>query len=317
MPSPLLTTIYPLCHPPRTRSKSKPMQILVLGLPRSGTDSLRTALHTLGYTSIWHGFEMPATRQEEGLTWCRLLEEKWNINQLRQEQEWQANDLNGHPKPSSENNPDEDTTLLRTFNWDTFLGDIEVIMDIPPMILWSELLTYYPNAQVILSRRPNHDMRAWHASLLSAAKATVTGAPGWILWGLGWFDARLFWWYRCVAIWGFKLHLGHGDFERYGYQRGVKHYEDVVERLRGDGRGYLDWCVKDGWGPLCEYLGKEVPRGDDGGEEEFPWENRRGEEFKRKADRAILMLVLRAVGKMVVVLGGVAAVGIGLWKGRA
>jgi hypothetical protein len=321
MPSPLLTTLYPLPHPTRTRLKSKPMHILVLGLPRSGTDSLRTALNKLGYTSIWHGFELPATRQEEGLTWCRLQEAKWNVEQRKKDGERKEKGVMGNGSANGQVGgvdecEDEDAKLLKDFDWDDLLGDVEVLMDIPPGTFWSELLTYYPNAHVIVSRRTNLDMHAWHASLLSAAKATVTGAPGWILWGLGWFDARLFWWYRCVAIWGFNWHLGNGDFGRYGLEIGIKHYENVEARLKADQRPYLDWCVTDGWEPLCEYLGKEVPRAENGEAEEFPWENRGGDEFKNKADRAILMLVLRAVGKMVVVLGGLGVTGMALWKGR-
>lgn len=77
------------------------MGVLVLGLPRSGTDSLRTALRRLGYTTIWHGFELPATRQSESFTWVPLLEAK------------AAGDPDG---------------LVRGFDWDTMLGDCDVLM---------------------------------------------------------------------------------------------------------------------------------------------------------------------------------------------
>lgn len=265
------------------------MAILVLGLPRSGTDSLRTALHTLGYSPIWHGFEMAMNRQDEGLTWCRLLEAKWNISQTPT------------PNPS-------DTAYLHTFNWDSLLGDCAVLMDMPPAIFHAELLDFYPDAHVIVSRRPNDDMHAWHRSLVAAANATVRGPLGWLLWGLGWFDTRLFWWYRAVAVWSLNLHLGNGDFERYGLERGEKHYVDLARKLERDGRAYLDWDVTDGWGPLCAYLGREVPEG-----QEFPWKNRSGDEFKKNADRAIAGMLLRAMGKVV---GFFAGVGLGWWLHR-
>jgi hypothetical protein len=40
--------------PPRQRDPNKPMQVLCVGLPRSGTESLQQALLTLGYDYTYH-----------------------------------------------------------------------------------------------------------------------------------------------------------------------------------------------------------------------------------------------------------------------
>jgi hypothetical protein len=40
--------------PPRTREPGKPMQVLCVGLPRSGTESLQQALLILGYDHTYH-----------------------------------------------------------------------------------------------------------------------------------------------------------------------------------------------------------------------------------------------------------------------
>jgi hypothetical protein len=40
--------------PPRVREKDKPMQVLCVGLPRSGTESLQQALLLLGYDYTYH-----------------------------------------------------------------------------------------------------------------------------------------------------------------------------------------------------------------------------------------------------------------------
>jgi Sulfotransferase domain len=62
----LYRLVYRLPPPPhRTRFTNKPMQILALGLPRSGTDSLRSALLILGYSCVWHGFDLPSTRPSD------------------------------------------------------------------------------------------------------------------------------------------------------------------------------------------------------------------------------------------------------------
>jgi hypothetical protein len=254
------------------------MQILALGMPRSGTDSLRTALRHLGYRSIWHGFEMPSSRQEESFTWLPLLEAK-------------AVALGRVPScSSSAADRSEAERVLRSFDWDTMLGDCDVLMDMPPAIFWKELLDYYPTAKVVVNRRK--DMVAWHESLAGSFKAVDGGALGWLLWATHWFDARLYWWYRTVLVESVHTILGKGDFGKRGLEAGVEHYELLLGKLRADGREFLEWEVRQGWEPLCAFLGKEVP------EEEFPWENRGGDEFKKNADNAIAKMLVRASLKM-------------------
>lgn len=99
---------------------------------------------------------------------------------------------------------------------------------------------------------------------------------------------------------------GEGGFEKMGKEWARKYYERLEEKLKSEKREYLDWEVKDGWGPLCEFLGKEVP------EEEFPFGNKGGAEFEKNANKAIEKMVKRAVVRIagtVVVL----AAGVGGW----
>ncbi|ETN45144.1 uncharacterized protein HMPREF1541_10021 [Cyphellophora europaea CBS 101466] len=282
MPSPLLQRLYHVDAPHRARPASKPMGVLVLGLPRTGTDSLRTALSRLGYTTIWHGFELPATRQSESFRWVPLLEAK------------AAGDPEG---------------AVRRFDWDSMLGDCDVLMDMPPALFGEELLDFYPGAKVVLSRRA--DVREWHRSLAAAARVTVQGPLGWTLWTLGWFHAPLFWWYRAVAVLCLQVNLGNGDFERFGHVVGEEHYQLLERKLKGDGRDYLDWEAKDGWAPLCAYLGVEVP------DEEFPHKNKSGDEFKRNADKCMEQMLLKAALKMCAVVAvPILATSAGLWWKR-
>lgn len=250
--------IWPVKPPRKSRDPNKPMHILALGLPRTGTDSLRTALHMLGYGPIWHGFEMPATRSNEPVVWTPLLRAK----------------LRGDDQPA------------RDFDWDVMLGDCEVLMDMPPTIFAEELLDYYPDAKVILSRR---DLVAWHRSLWAASKDVFNS----FLWAVHFFDAELAWWYEALVL-CFKI-MGKGegkDFEKYGVEFAEEYYERVERKLKQDGRAYLNWEVKEGWKPLCDFLNKETP------DCEFPWSNKSGEEFRKKADQASEKLVKRALAKM-------------------
>ncbi|UZP38654.1 hypothetical protein NXS19_006470 [Fusarium pseudograminearum] len=58
--------VYAVPEPP-PRQRTKPMQVLCVGPPRSGTESLQTALLTLGYDHTYHGwdivYENPLQRQ--------------------------------------------------------------------------------------------------------------------------------------------------------------------------------------------------------------------------------------------------------------
>lgn len=272
----LLTHIYPLRPPHRTRTPSKPMRVLALGLPRSGTDSLRTALATLGYTTIWHGFEMPLSRPNESASWVPLL----------------------RAKAAGDDSPGQ------TFNWDVLLGDCDVVMDMPPGIFAEELLDYYPDAKVVLNRR--RDMDGWHRSLGEAADVVL---GSWFLWICGWFDAELFWWYWTATLWMGIMGKGR-SFKRYGKEWGEEYYERLEGKMKRQRREWLDWEVKEGWGPLCQFLGRDVPG------EEFPWGNRSGGEFQKNADRAVARMVTRSmmrIGAIGAVL--VAAVAVGLWGG--
>ena len=48
----------------------------------------------------------------------------------------------------------------------------------------------------------------------------------------------------------------------------------------------LEWTVKDGWEPLCKFLGKEVP------DQPFPHTNASGGEYERKERAAGLQWLL-------------------------
>lgn len=67
------------------------------------------------------------------------------------------------------------------------------------------------------------------------------------------------------------FHFSKGDFRTHGKQAFIEHYETIrtlvpPERL-------LEYEVRDGWGPLCEFLELECPK------EEFPSGND-GNDFK-------------------------------------
>jgi hypothetical protein len=232
------------------------MRILALGLPRSGTDSLRQAFLTLGYTNVFHGFELPSTRADDCIEWVSLLQTKDR----------------------------GDVAAVEKFDFDTLLGDCDCVMDAPPCMFAEELLDFYPHAKVVLNRRD--DLDAWHRSMVDAVNTLLNS---WTLWGLSWFDARLFWWFWTPTL-CFQM-LARGRFEQIGKQWAQDYYDGLEQKLKAEGRDYLNWDVKDGWDPLCTFLDHQVPR------EPFPWSNKSGKEFEQNMMGAIERMVKRAMLK--------------------
>ncbi|CCT65189.1 uncharacterized protein FFUJ_02111 [Fusarium fujikuroi IMI 58289] len=68
--------VYPLNPPNRLRDNGKQMEVLCLGLSRSGTDSLRSALRILGYSDVYHGFVITSPQREDCAFWVPLMRRK-------------------------------------------------------------------------------------------------------------------------------------------------------------------------------------------------------------------------------------------------
>ncbi|KAK6382357.1 hypothetical protein LTS17_004244 [Exophiala oligosperma] len=261
--------IYPVKTPNRPpRPANYPMQVLALGLPRSGTDSLKLGLEKLGYHDIWHGFNLPSSRANDCPLWLQLLQAKERGDQR----------------------------LVEGFDWDRLLAECDGIMDMPPLLFAEELLDFYPHAAVILNRR--RDMNAWHRSLNEAVEMTI---GSWIFWVLSRWDARMYWWYRTVVLSISMMGKGPGGFQQNGKQWAEDYYQNLESKLNNEERNYLKWEVQQGWEPLCKFLDKPVP------DEEFPWENKAGAEFQKKVEAAGIRMAIRAFRNMViagVIVGG-------------
>ncbi|KAH7019479.1 hypothetical protein EDB80DRAFT_700928 [Ilyonectria destructans] len=109
------------------------MQVLVLGLPRTGTQSLADALELLGISPVYHMREV-GKNGHAGL-WMAALEER--------------------TKP--------DGTPWTRAQFEQILGGFQAVADYPAAIFPAELLEAYPEAAVILSVRGSED--AWHTSM--------------------------------------------------------------------------------------------------------------------------------------------------------
>ena len=112
---PPISAIYALPEPQLTRTR--PMQVLALGLSRCGTESLKFALEELGYKGVYHGFE---TTGSHSVSWCKLLDMKFS---------------------------GKGGEITRR-EFDRILGDYEAVTDAPTCILAEEIIRAYPDAKV-------------------------------------------------------------------------------------------------------------------------------------------------------------------------
>ncbi|KAJ4290830.1 hypothetical protein N0V90_010025 [Kalmusia sp. IMI 367209] len=138
--------------PPRTRDPSKPMQVICVGLPRSGTESLQKALLLLGYDYTYHGWDMLNETPHRMNSWVSLARRKY---------------YNQSSEPIS------------AADFDELLGHAVAVTDAAANSFATELITAYPNAKVILNTRRNID--EWHASVMSNIVAVNEDWFKWLL----------------------------------------------------------------------------------------------------------------------------------------
>ena len=102
-----------------------------------------------------------------------------------------------------------------------------------------------------------------------------------------------------------------GEIRRKAKERYRRHHGEVWAAAP-EGR-LLEYKVEDGWGPLCEFLGKTVP------EVPFPHASRRKEHVARVLARQNMFLKIVALGMLKKLLPGVVlavAAGLGYWAGK-
>jgi len=214
------------------------------GLPRTGTLTQKVALEQLGLGPCYHWVNVLADLSHVGL-WDRALDGE--------------------------------------APWQEIFGEHRSTTDWPGGYFYRQLLEAYPRAKVLLSVR---DGESWERSfretivemsfgdslmaLLAHARARV--APD--------FDAYL----KLVdrMFWGPQGTFAAGHEPAQLIEQMHAHNELVKRTVPAD--RLLVWEVTDGWEPLCEFLGVEVPDGP------LPHANDRGTFLERVIDGALSTL---------------------------
>lgn len=252
------------------------MKILVLGLSRTGTSSLRQALIDLGISDVYHFTSVVTENPPDAALWVRALEWK-----LEGKGTWTSED------------------------WDALLGHCMAVSDHPCLTFTDELLETYPDAKVILTVRDNVDV--WYESVMGTIWPFVELLilPDVPLWRRIW---REFLPPDPFARMTQLFHLNpDGMYHRFPEQ-GKEFYVNHNEKIRKvvPKEKLLEFNVKQGWGPLCEFVGVEKP------EWEFPRVNERSVfvAHQRSFVDGLDKVVVRNVAKRVL---GCAGVGVAAW----
>src|SRR5215210_4077602 len=143
----------------------------------------------------------------------------------------------------------EAATRGEPVDWEGLFAGYQATVDWPGAAFYKELMEAYPDAKVLLSVR---DPERWYESTNNTIYATVDPSPEMIA-AVG-PTPRL----NNELIW--KRTFGGSFADR---QQAIevfeRHNEQVREHVPAD--RLLVYEVKEGWRPLCEFLGAEEPRG--------------------------------------------------------
>ena len=130
-------------------------------------------------------------------------------------------------------------------DWEAIFEGFSATVDFPACTSWRELSDYYPDSKVILGVREPAD---W----VESTQQTIF-QPAWIEWlagseGAGFMDATI------NSYFDGRMHDRDHLAERF-----EQHVKDVQENVPED--RLLTFNVKEGWEPLCDFLGVAVPDG--------------------------------------------------------
>ncbi|GLI80880.1 hypothetical protein PoHVEF18_009240 [Penicillium ochrochloron] len=200
-------------------------QVIGAGLPRTGTASFSSALEILCDGPVFHcGTQATLGPTAQIKQWMEILR-RW---------------LSG-------SEPDREImfNVLRSQ-----LDGYAAMTDSPGAQFVPELMQLYPDAKVICTIR---DSGSWERSMDQVRNATVPWYLSLVLLplpGLMWFIPYL----RLLAAQWERLY-GEAIPTRHTYERHIAWLKEVVPEER-----LVFFEVKDGWKPLCEALGKEIPK---------------------------------------------------------
>jgi hypothetical protein len=227
--------------------KEKGLKIIGAGFGRTGTLSIKVALEELGFGPCYH-----------------MIEVFQHLDHLPQ---WEA------------------AARGEAIDWRKLLEGYQATVDWPGCSFYKQLMEVYPDAKVLLTVR---DPEKWYESAISTIYQPHRIAKSTSAFSLTSIITRLFFPFARHAaqltydlIWGGTFHNRFEDKE-YAIAIFKQHIEEVKRYVPPE--KLLVFNVKEGWKPLCDFLGVEIPP-----DKPFPYLNDRanfaGNAFIRRRAR--------------------------------
>ncbi|XWW94279.1 hypothetical protein V2A60_002222 [Cordyceps javanica] len=204
--------------------------ILILGLPRTGTQTLKAALEILDHPPVYHMSEVPQNPTHYPM-WSSLIDRKIK-----------------HPE-----------VLLTAEDFDPMLKNYPGgSSDVPSAIFGLDLIHAYPRAKVLITER---DEAAWVDSMrrtliIGHVEALARREEGLKSGEFTELDEEK---HKLRA--GYHAWCWKDDFETHGpayWRRYQKEIREAAKSSRAES-DVLIFNPKDGWRPLCDFIGKPVP----------------------------------------------------------
>ena len=197
------------------------IQIIGAGFGRTGTLSLKEALEVLGFAPCYHMHEVFEHPEHVPI--------------------WSA------------------ATRGEVVNWRELLAGFHATVDWPSCAFYEQLMQVYPDAKVLLSvRDPERWYESVSATIYQISKSARSplppaAAPDDPMLRNRMYAGRLI----NALVWQKTF---HDRFEDKNYALSVyeQHIEEVKQRVPSD--KLLVFDVKEGWEPLCTFLGVDIPQ---------------------------------------------------------
>ncbi|PHH82513.1 hypothetical protein CDD82_5767 [Ophiocordyceps australis] len=206
--------------------RAVPMKVIVCGVHRTGSMSMRSALWRLGFHDCYHMHTVLSNLEDDPKQWIRAMDAKY--------------------------------AGKGTFNktdWDKLLGHSQACCDMPSAVFSVELAEMYPDAKVVIL---NRDAEAWYASVSNSIHYPV-GPLEYLR------DAYCYLLDPLIRGWVHfsremvRLTLGYNhktekDKALAWFAAQYAHFRQHIAPDR-----CIEYSITDGWEPLCKHLDVPVP----------------------------------------------------------
>lgn len=210
---------------PRGKQRTVPMAVLCLGFNRTGTSSMSAALEKLGFP-CWHSFHLLSTNFADNEMWQEAIDRKFF----------------GAGPPFGREEFDQ---LLHSFG--------AVSSDTPAIAFAEDLVAAYPDAKVVLVER---DIESWYKSYMHSIIGNMFNPVTLLIYHLDRFYIHPIGKVQLSTMAGWMGVRSKKDAEGKARDKYREHYA-LVRRVAAN--NLLEFQPSDGWGPLCEFLGKPIP----------------------------------------------------------